>query len=207
MDKKKAKNQKKYEKCVAKGEEYESKQKRKEEIKSSQEKNISEAKESKQKKKIDRNDSKEKRKPETYDHKEKQEASKFDGKGKPGAKETNLNEKLKSKEFKEKMVTERYSPRMDTKQKILTWTLEYACKFKFHNIISVVSQNASDIEDWNVSRLYLVTSGLHCIVTSADYDSYPQAIQFLEYLYENCKEFIPFRAYSKLVTGIKMMLL
>ncbi|XP_071175778.1 uncharacterized protein [Mytilus edulis] len=71
----------------------------------------------------------------------------------------------------------------------------------------VVSQNASDIEDWNFSRLYLVTSGLHCIVTSADYDSYPQAIQFLEYLYENCKEFIPFRAYSKLVTGIKMMVL
>ncbi|XP_063439067.1 uncharacterized protein LOC134720633 isoform X2 [Mytilus trossulus] len=96
---------------------------------------------------------------------------------------------------------------MDTKQKISTWALEYACKFKFHNVISAVSQNASDIEDWNVSRLYLVTSGLHCIVTSADYDSYPQAIQFLEYLYENCKEFIPFRAYSKLVTGIKMMVL
>ncbi|XP_052060102.1 uncharacterized protein LOC127700596 isoform X1 [Mytilus californianus] len=96
---------------------------------------------------------------------------------------------------------------MDTKQKILTWTLEYACKYKFHNVISAVSQNASDIEDWNVSRLYLVTSGLHCIVTSADYNSYPQAIQFLEYLYENCIEFIPFRAYSKLVTGIKMMVL
>ncbi|VDI63653.1 Hypothetical predicted protein [Mytilus galloprovincialis] len=38
------------------------------------------------------------------------EAGEFDGKGKPGAKETKLNEKLKSKEFKEKMITGEAKP-------------------------------------------------------------------------------------------------
>ena len=54
-------------------------------------------------------------------------------------------------------------------------------------------------------KLYLVTSALHSIVSSADIDNYQQAITYIEYLYENCKDLIPFRIYSKLITGIKMI--
>ncbi|XP_063409098.1 uncharacterized protein LOC134692570 [Mytilus trossulus] len=119
--------------------EYESKQKRKDEKKSSQGGNISDSKQFKQKQKIDQNDFKE-NKPETNDKKVNGEHTSFrekplieieehNGKvakekkelkakksaveekvktGVPGVKE--LNEKLKSMEFKEKIITDETKP-------------------------------------------------------------------------------------------------
>ena len=70
---------------------------------------------------------------------------------------------------------------------------------------AISKKTSTNIEELAVPKLYLVTSALHSIVSSSEFDNYYQAIYYLEYLYEICKDFIPFRIYSRLVAGYKMV--
>ena len=75
----------------------------------------------------------------------------------------------------------------------------------FFSSSAISKKTSTNIEELAVPKLYLVTSALHSIVSSEEFDNYHQAIYYLEYLYEICKDFIPFRIYSRLITGYKMV--
>lgn len=96
---------------------------------------------------------------------------------------------------------------METRRNILKWLLEYACRYKYHGIISAIVKQSCNVDELELPKVYLVTSALHSIITSGDVDKYPVAIQYLKCLFENCQSFIPFKTFSRLTTGVKMMVL
>ena len=84
-------------------------------------------------------------------------------------------------------------------------SLYIAYSLGFFSSSAISKKTSTNIEELAVPKLYLVTSALHSIVSSEEFDNYHQAIYYLEYLYEICKDFIPFRIYSRLITGYKMV--